>query len=50
MGRRREERVDEEELARLDARWERRSEPVVEAHTSDSALDDLEDSLDGIDL
>ena len=40
----------EEELARLDARWERRSEPVVEAHTSDSALDDLEDSLDGIDL
>ncbi len=39
----------EEELARLDARWERRSDPE-EVITSDSALDELEDSLDGIDL
>ncbi len=40
----------EEELARMDARWARRSEPVPEASPSDSALDELEDSLDGIDL
>ena len=39
----------EEELARLDARWARRSDPE-EVTTSDSALDELEDSLDGIDL
>jgi hypothetical protein len=40
----------EEELARLDARWARRTDPVEEVQKSDSALDDLEDSLDGIDL
>ena len=40
----------EEELARLDAKWDRRSEPVEEASVSDTALDALEDSLDGIDL
>ena len=39
----------EEELARLDARWARRSDPE-EVIKSDSALDELEDSLDGIDL
>ena len=40
----------EEELARLDARWERRADPVESAEVADSALDELEDSLDGIDL
>jgi hypothetical protein len=40
----------EEELARLDARWDRRSEPAEEVSASDSVLDALEDSLDGIDL
>ena len=40
----------EEELARLDVRWARRSEPVPEASASDVALDELEDELDGIDL
>lgn len=40
----------EEELARLDARWARRTDPVEVVAKSDSALDDLEDSLDGIDL
>lgn len=40
----------EEELARLDARWERRTDPVESAEVADSALDELEDSLDGIDL
>lgn len=40
----------EEELARLDARWARRTDPIEEVQKSDSALDDLEDSLDGIDL
>ena len=39
----------EEELARLDARWARRSDPE-DVVKSDSALDELEDSLDGIDL
>jgi len=40
----------EEELARLDARWARRTDPVDEVLTPNSALDELEDSLDGIDL
>lgn len=40
----------EEELARLDVRWARRSEPVQEPSASDTALDELEDELDGIDL
>ena len=40
----------EEELARLDARWARRTDPVESAVVSDSTLDELEDSLDGIDL
>ncbi len=40
----------EEELARMDARWAQRSDPVIETSISDSALDELEDSLDGIDL
>ena len=40
----------EEELARLDARWARRADPEEVVEKSDSALDDLEDSLDGIDL
>ena len=40
----------EEELARLDARWARRSEPVESTEFTDSTLDDLEESLDGIDL
>ena len=40
----------EEELARLDARWARRSDPVESGEFSDSTLDELEDSLDGIDL
>ena len=40
----------EEELARLDARWARRSEPVGSTEFTDSTLDDLEESLDGIDL
>jgi hypothetical protein len=39
----------EEELARLDARWVRRSEPVVES-VGEVALSALEDELDGIDL
>lgn len=39
----------EEELARLDARWIRRSEPVVES-AGEVALSALEDELDGIDL
>ena len=40
----------EEELARLDARWARRTDPVEPGVVADSALDELEDSLDGIDL
>jgi predicted regulator of Ras-like GTPase activity (Roadblock/LC7/MglB family) len=40
----------EEELARLDARWARRSDPVEPGVVTDSTLDELEDSLDGIDL
>tara|TARA_B100001113_G_scaffold279322_1_gene233985 strand:+ start:3449 stop:6577 length:3129 start_codon:yes stop_codon:yes gene_type:complete len=40
----------EEELARLDARWARRTDPVESGVVSDSTLDELEDSLDGIDL
>jgi hypothetical protein len=40
----------EEELARLDARWARKTDPVEVVEKSDTALDDLEDSLDGIDL
>ena len=40
----------EEELARLDARWERKTDPVEQPMQSDSALQQLEDSLDGIDL
>ena len=39
----------EEELARLDARWIRRSEPAVES-AGEVALSALEDELDGIDL
>lgn len=39
----------EEELARLDARWIRRSEPVIES-AGEVALSALEDELDGIDL
>ena len=40
----------EEELARLDARWARRTDPVELENVSDSALDELEQSLDGVDL
>jgi len=40
----------EEELARLDARWARRTDPVEEVLIPNSTLDELEDSLDGIDL
>jgi hypothetical protein len=40
----------EQELARLDARWDRRSEPTLESVEDSSALDELEDALDGIDL
>ncbi len=40
----------EEELARLDARWARRSDPEEPGVVTDSTLDELEDSLDGIDL
>ena len=40
----------EEELARLDARWARRTDPVELENASDSALDELEESLDGVDL
>lgn len=40
----------EEELARLDARWERKTDPVEQSIPSDSTLQQLEDSLDGIDL
>ncbi len=40
----------EEELARLDARWERKTDPVEQSTPSDSTLQQLEDSLDGIDL
>ena len=40
----------EEELARLDARWARRTDPVEYGVVTDSTLDELEDSLDGIDL
>ncbi len=40
----------EEELARLDARWARRTDPVESGVVTDSTLDELEDSLDGIDL
>ena len=40
----------EEELARLDARWARRTEPEERGDIADTALDDLEQSLDGIDL
>ena len=40
----------EEELARLDARWARREDPEELGEVADSALDELEDSLDGIDL
>jgi predicted regulator of Ras-like GTPase activity (Roadblock/LC7/MglB family) len=40
----------EEELARLDARWARRTDPVEPGVVADSTLDELEDSLDGIDL
>ena len=40
----------EEELARLDAKWARRTDPVEEGAAPDSALDELEQSLDGIDL
>ncbi|MDP6869950.1 MAG: hypothetical protein QGI21_04180 [Candidatus Poseidoniaceae archaeon] len=40
----------EEELARLDARWVRQSEPVPESSGSDIALGELEEELDGIDL
>ena len=40
----------EEELARLDARWARRSDPIESTEFTDSTLDELEESLDGIDL
>jgi hypothetical protein len=40
----------EEELARIDARWARRTDPVEEVLIPNSALDELEDSLEGIDL
>tara|TARA_B100000242_G_scaffold143438_1_gene102113 strand:- start:2057 stop:5179 length:3123 start_codon:yes stop_codon:yes gene_type:complete len=40
----------EEELARLDARWSRRSEPSEAISGSDSDLDELEDSLGDIGL
>ena len=40
----------EEELARLDAKWARRTDPVEPGTVADSALDELEESLDGIDL
>ena len=40
----------EEELARLDARWARKKDPVDIEKFTDSALDELEESLDGIDL
>ena len=40
----------EEELARLDARWARRTEPVETEEVSESILSQLEESLDGIDL
>ena len=40
----------EEELARLDARWEQRVEPADVIMGDDSSLSELEDSLDGIDL
>ena len=40
----------EEELARLDARWARKTDPVDVEKFTDSALDELEESLDGIDL
>ena len=40
----------EEELARLDARWARKTDPVDVENFTDSALDELEESLDGIDL
>ena len=40
----------EEELARLDVRWARRSEPAPEPSPSDTVLNELEDELDGIDL
>jgi len=40
----------EEELARLDARWEKRVEPADVIMGDDSSLSELEDSLDGIDL
>ena len=40
----------EEELARLDAKWARRTDPVELEGVTDSALDELEQSLDGIDL
>ena len=40
----------EQDLARLDARWDRRSEPALESVGDSSALDELEETLDGIDL
>ena len=40
----------EEELARLDAKWARRTDPIESETVADSALDELEESLDGIDL
>ena len=40
----------EEELARLDARWARRTEPVETEEVPESILSQLEESLDGIDL
>jgi len=44
------ERANLEELARLDAKWARRIDPAESEGVTDSALDELEQSLDGIDL
>ncbi len=40
----------EEELARLDARWEKRVEPADIVMGDDSGISDLEESMDGFDL
>jgi len=40
----------EEELARLDARWDKRVEPADIVMGDDSGISDLEESMDGFDL